>query len=63
MGELAGKGLRVGGLFVAMLGAGLVLESAQVRLGIAVLVLGLAVFAAGFARRRNSAGLGESGAA
>ena len=47
MAELSGKGWRVLGYFIWMLGAGVVLESDANRLGAAALGLGLALFLLG----------------
>jgi len=47
MGELRGKGWRVVGYFVWMLGAGVVLDSHAVRVGSLGLALGAALFALG----------------
>jgi len=60
MGDLAGRGLRVGGLFLAMLGAGLVLESVHGKLGSAILAVGLLVFGAGLARLSRGERSGEA---
>ncbi len=53
MSEITGKGCRVTGMFVAMVGAGLVLESQALWVGVAVLVLGLGVFGVGLAALRG----------
>ena len=50
MNELAGRGQRVAGMFVAMIGSGLVLESGWVGLGWIIATVGLVVFVAGFRR-------------
>ncbi len=47
MAELRGKGWRVLGYFVWMLGAGIVLDSGAVFLGGALLSVGAALFCAG----------------
>lgn len=47
MGELRGKGWRVLGYFLWMLGAGVVLDSEAVWLGSALLLCGFLLFAAG----------------
>jgi hypothetical protein len=47
MRELSGKGWRVVGYFLWMLGAGIVLDSGAQRLGAAVLLIGAALFAVG----------------
>jgi hypothetical protein len=52
--EIAAKGRRVTGMFVAMIGCGLVLESSAAALGAVLAVGGLAVLASGFLRLRPS---------
>jgi hypothetical protein len=52
---IAGKGWRVGGFFVFMLGAGLVLESPAVWYGLVMMSAGAIGFAWGLARARGSA--------
>jgi len=47
MTELDGRGRRVTGFFVFMLGAGLVLESAALWYGVAIMVAGVVCFAWG----------------
>jgi len=47
MHELRGKGWRVLGYFVWMLGAGVVLDSTALRTGGALLLVGAVLFAAG----------------
>jgi hypothetical protein len=49
--ELDAKGRRVLGYFVFMLGAGLVLESAALWYGVAVMTAGAVCFASGLATR------------
>lgn len=50
MGELSGKGWRVLGYFLWMLGAGIVLDSDACATGVAILVAGGALFALGAAQ-------------
>lgn len=57
MRELHGKGWRVIGYFVWMLGAGVVLDSDDLAIGRLLLAVGAAVFAAGvWQSRRGSEG-------
>ena len=57
MREMRGKGWRVIGYFVWMLGAGVVLDSDDVAIGQLLLAVGAAVFAAGvWQSRRGSEG-------
>lgn len=46
--EVARKGRRVGGMFVLMIGCGIVLESAAWRAGAVVTVVGAAIYLSGF---------------
>ena len=46
--ELTRKGCRVGGMFVIMIGSGVVLESAAFWEGCALILLGLSVYLSGF---------------
>jgi hypothetical protein len=48
--DLAGRGQRVAGMFIAMIGSGLVLESGLVGLGWIIATVGLVIFVAGFRR-------------
>lgn len=50
MSDLAGRGQRVAGMFIAMIGSGLVLESDLVGLGWIIATVGLVIFVAGFRR-------------
>lgn len=59
MAELSGKGWRVIGYFIWMLGAGLALESDANRLAAAILALGLALFLLGAWRSWVSSPGGE----
>jgi hypothetical protein len=56
MGELDGRGRRVAGFFVFMLGAGLVLESPALWYGVGIMVVGAACFAWGMVTRGNPPG-------
>jgi hypothetical protein len=47
MHELRGKGWRVLGYFIWMLGAGIILDSHAARIGTALLLTGAALFAGG----------------
>jgi len=60
MGELSGKGWRVLGYFLWMLGAGIVLDSGAQRLGGLVLVIGGALFALGAVQSLRRPGKGPS---
>jgi hypothetical protein len=53
------KGQRVAGMFVFMIGAGLILESPAPWLGAAVLLLGLGLWAASFVAKRGPDVLAE----
>jgi len=50
MGDLSGRGRRVLGMFISMMGAGLVLESGLEGLGWILTVVGVVVFVATFRR-------------
>lgn len=56
MTELDGRGRRVTGFFVFMLGAGLVLESAALWYGVAIMVAGVVCFAWGMLSRSGRPG-------
>jgi hypothetical protein len=57
MGELDGRGRRVAGFFVFMLGAGLVLESAALWYGVAMMAIGAVLFALGMVRPKPRSGM------
>ncbi len=56
MAELRGKGLRVLGYFIWMLGAGVVLDSNATGAGAALCAGGAALFGVGVAQGRGGAG-------
>jgi hypothetical protein len=56
MSELDGRGRRVAGFFVFMLGAGLVLESPALWYGVAIMAVGATCFGWGMLSRRNRPG-------
>lgn len=55
MDETAGKAQRVAGFFTLMIGSGIVLDTADVAVGAAVLGTGAALFAWGAVRGRRAA--------
>jgi hypothetical protein len=57
--EVARKGRRVGGMFVMMIGAGIVLESAALWSGFAVGLIGVAIYASGFMAKTTGDVLAE----
>jgi hypothetical protein len=50
---LAGKGKRVTGVFILMIGAGLILESSAVRLGSLITLIGTVTFVWGLIEART----------
>ncbi len=55
MSDWPAKGRRVSGMFIAMLGAGFVLESRAYDLGMALALVGLCLFLSGFVGGRSRA--------
>ena len=52
--ELAGKGKRVGGVFVFMIGASITLDTHALWIGVPILAIGAALFAWGMAEARET---------
>jgi hypothetical protein len=57
MGEFGGRGWRVLGFYVFLLGSGLVLESRAVWYGVAIMVVGAGCFAWGILSRHKRQGM------